>query len=146
MSAETAARIFESIGDLDVRDMLPELDLPVLVLHTRGDSMVEFEEGRRLASMIKGAKFIPLDSRNHLLMHHEPAWTRFVDEVRSFLGREVAKGGETETRSMKMCSRCNKIYGDEMLFCLDDGSPLNATSVGVDNGEETARRKTPTPR
>lgn len=86
VSPETAARIFDAIGDLDVREMLPLLEVPVLVLHSRGDSMVQFEEGRRLASMIPRAKFVPLESRNHLLMDHEPAWTVFVEEVRRFLG------------------------------------------------------------
>lgn len=137
VSAETAARIFDSIGDMDVSVILPELDLPVLVLHTRGDSMVEFEEGRRLASMIKGARFVSLDSRNHLLMHHEPAWERFVVEVRTFLGRSVSMDNEEATRSMKLCPTCRKIYGEEMLFCLDDGSPLKTTGVAFADAEKT---------
>ena len=91
VSPETAARIFDAIGDLDVRDMLPMLDVPTLVLHSRGDAMVQFEEGRRLASMIPRAKFVPLESRNHLLLQHEPAWDTFVGEVRRFLGREISK-------------------------------------------------------
>ena len=138
VSADTAARIFEAIGDLDVREILPKLDLPVLVLHSRDDAMVQFEEGRRLASMIPKAKFVPLDSRNHLLMHHEPSWPRFVEEVRGFIGRS---GTETQdhlnTRSMKMCPKCRTMYGDEMLFCLDDGTPLAGVSIPTDDGEKT---------
>jgi pimeloyl-ACP methyl ester carboxylesterase len=137
VSADTAARIFEALGDLDVRELLPHLNMPVLVLHARSESMVKFEEGRRLASMIKGAKFVPLDSRNHLLMHHEPAWTRFVYEVRSFIGLNASKlDGET-TRSMKICPTCRKIYGEEMLFCLDDGSPLDPSEIEFDDAEKT---------
>lgn len=136
VSAETAARIFEAIGDLDVREMLPNLKVPVLVLHSRGDSMVNFEEGRRLASLIPGAKFVSLDSRNHLLMHHEPAWQRFVDEIRGFLGRPVAEvRTEVDTRLMKMCPMCRKVFGEEMLFCLDDGTPLRPSTLEEDGGK-----------
>jgi pimeloyl-ACP methyl ester carboxylesterase len=123
VSAETAARIFEAIGDLDVSAMVPNLDLPVLVLHSRGDSMVPFEEGRRLASMIPGAKFVSLDSRNHLLLHHEPAWRVFVSEVRRFIGRQI---DELNVLSLvKTCPTCLRTYSDDsLLFCLDDGSKL----------------------
>ena len=39
-----------------------------------------------LASRIPGARFIQLDSYNHVLLEHEPAWRRFCDEVLGFLG------------------------------------------------------------
>ena len=51
-----------------------------------------FEEGRLLASLIPGARFVPLDSRNHLLLEHESAWRRWLEEVRSFLPA-AAPGG-----------------------------------------------------
>ena len=138
VSPDTAARIFEAIGDLDVRQMIRMLDLPVLVLHSRGDAMVNFEEGRRLASMIPGAKFVPLDSQNHLLLRHEPAWPRFVDEVRTFLGRVgTVPASDENTRSMKMCPTCHTIYGEEMSFCLNDGTPLTSTKIAADDGEIT---------
>ncbi len=134
VSPETAARIFDAIGDLDVREMLPLLEVPVLVLHSRGDSMVQFEEGRRLASMIPRAKFVPLESRNHLLMDHEPAWTVFVEEVRRFLGREVSMSEQiTEVLQLKTCPSCSRTYADESLnYCLDDGARLVDISSRVD--------------
>jgi hypothetical protein len=39
-----------------------------------------------MAAMIPGAKCIPLDGQNHLMLEHEPAWSRFLEEVRNFLG------------------------------------------------------------
>lgn len=108
--------------------------MPVLVLHSRGDAMVEFEEGRRLASMIPGAKFVPLESRNHLLMQYEPAWSIFVDEVRRFIGRE--RSSETRDSSVlriRSCSLCGRTYSDEsMLFCLDDGTRLDLPTYAGD--------------
>jgi pimeloyl-ACP methyl ester carboxylesterase len=56
------------------------------VLHARGDLRVPFEQGRRLATLIPGAKFVPLDSRNHLLRADEPAWAEFLRELGAFVG------------------------------------------------------------
>lgn len=133
-SPETAARIFEALGDIDVASILPKLDLPVLVLHSRNDATVRFEDGRRLASMIPRAKFVPLESNNHLLLRREPAWARFVDEVRRFLGREISKPSlATETPELKTCPKCSRTYADDSLnYCLDDGTRLLGISNRVD--------------
>lgn len=126
VSAETAARIYEAIGDFDVAELLPELDLPVLVLHSRGDATVSYEDGRRMASMIRGARFVTLESKNHLLMEDEPSWPKFVSEVRTFLGRErQSDAADTPTVLFKICPACSRIYTDNsMLYCLDDGTQL----------------------
>lgn len=123
VTSETAARIFDSIGDFDVTDILPSIDLPVMIFHSRGDALVPFEEGRSLASSIKNATFIPLESNNHLLLSHEPAWATFVEELRSFLDLPpVSKS----TMTAKICPACSAEYGDVTLnFCLEDGSRLN---------------------
>jgi pimeloyl-ACP methyl ester carboxylesterase len=46
---------------------------------------VPFESGRRMAAGIPGARFVPLQSRNHLILEDEPAYPLFRDEIRSFL-------------------------------------------------------------
>jgi len=145
VSSETAARIFDAIGDLDVLELLPHLSLPVLVLHSRGDATVPFEEGRKLASMIPRAKFVPLDSNNHLLMSHEPAWTVFVDETRQFLGRTATWSENAEPLAVqKLCPTCGQVYRDMSLnFCLEDGSVLSVTSnTSSDEPEATKILKT----
>jgi pimeloyl-ACP methyl ester carboxylesterase len=53
-------------------------------MHPRQDSRVPFEAGRRMAAAIPGARFVPLESRNHLILENEPAFARFLEEVRSF--------------------------------------------------------------
>jgi len=83
---ENAARIVGAFDTLDVRPLAPELDIPALVLHGSADLRVPFDEGRLLASLLPGARFVPLESRNHLLLESEPAWARFLHEVRTFLG------------------------------------------------------------
>jgi hypothetical protein len=137
-SPENAARIFEALGDLDVRDRLSGLKVPVLVMHSRGDSLVPFEEGRRLASMIPDARFIPLESPNHLVLRHEPAWSVFVSEMRQFLGREVAPASDEKTAQMKRCSSCGRVYSDLSLnFCLEDGTSLSFGSGADPFPDET---------
>ena len=38
-----------------------------------------------MAAGIPGARFVPLEGRNHLMLEDEPAWARFLGEVRAFL-------------------------------------------------------------
>jgi pimeloyl-ACP methyl ester carboxylesterase/DNA-binding CsgD family transcriptional regulator len=85
-SADNAARILEAFHDMDVTDIARQLQVPTLVLHARGDARVPFDEGRRLAALIPGARFVPLDSDNHVLLDTEPAWAHFLAELRGFLG------------------------------------------------------------
>ena len=85
MPVENAIRIEETAHEIDVRERAASLDVPTLVLHARGDAMIPFEAGRQLAALVPGARFVPLDSRNHVLLEGEPAWARFLEEVRAFL-------------------------------------------------------------
>ena len=49
-----------------------------------------FSCGLDLAATIPNAQFVELDSRNHILMEHEPAWQRFQDAVLKFAGQGQA--------------------------------------------------------
>ena len=84
-SPENAVRIMQATGDVDVSDLLPQVRVPTLVLHCRNDGAVTFDEGRRLASGIPGARFVALESRNHLVLEGEAAWGRLLDEISTFL-------------------------------------------------------------
>ena len=70
---------------IDISDLLPQVRVPTLVLHARNDAAVPFDEGRRIAAGIPGARFVALESRNHLILEREPAWTRLLEEIASFL-------------------------------------------------------------
>jgi RNA polymerase sigma factor (sigma-70 family) len=85
-SGEMAARLWMSRSDFDISDTVRSLTVPALVLHAQDDRVVPYEEGRRIASLIPGARLVTLQSDNHILQEHEPAWQRFVSEVRAFLG------------------------------------------------------------
>ena len=85
-NAEIAARLLETRGYVEVTDLLERVQTPTLVLHSSGDDVVPISEGRILATGIPGAQFVELDSSNHVLLEHEPAWKRFCDEVLAFTG------------------------------------------------------------
>ncbi|MFY9954883.1 alpha/beta fold hydrolase [Bradyrhizobium sp.] len=84
-SAENAARLQQSTGDVNVLDLLPGIVAPTLVLHCRDDACMPFEQGRLIAGRIPRARLVPLESRNHVLLPRDPAWVAFVSEVRRFL-------------------------------------------------------------
>ncbi|MBV9082573.1 MAG: alpha/beta fold hydrolase, partial [Acidobacteriaceae bacterium] len=84
-SPEDAVRNLKAQGNIDIIGLLGEVRAPTLVMHARDDARVPFEAGRRLAAGIPSAKFVPLQGRNHLILESEPAFTRFVQEIRVFL-------------------------------------------------------------
>ena len=84
-SPANAARFMREFAHIDVVDRLPLVSCPTLVLHSRHDVRVPFDEGRLIASSIPGARFVPIESRNHLLLDSEPGWQHWIDEVRAFL-------------------------------------------------------------
>jgi pimeloyl-ACP methyl ester carboxylesterase len=84
-SGETAARLWRSRGRTDVSDTARRVTLPALVVHARHDRAVPYEEGRRLASLLTDARFVTLETDNHILQEGEPAWPAFLSEVRAFL-------------------------------------------------------------
>jgi pimeloyl-ACP methyl ester carboxylesterase/DNA-binding CsgD family transcriptional regulator len=84
-SPQNASRFLRIFDQIDVTALASRVACPTLVLHSDGDARVPFEEGRLFATLIPGARLVPLESRNHILLEHEPAWQRWVEEVRAFL-------------------------------------------------------------
>jgi pimeloyl-ACP methyl ester carboxylesterase/predicted Ser/Thr protein kinase len=85
-SPDNAVTLLQAFGEIDVTELLPHVDVPTLVLHAEKDGVVPFEEGRRLAQSIPGARFAALDSPNHILLPGEPAAERFMAEFGAFMG------------------------------------------------------------
>jgi pimeloyl-ACP methyl ester carboxylesterase/DNA-binding CsgD family transcriptional regulator len=77
--ARSQRRVTDSSG------RLAELDLPVLVLHSRGDQMIGFQHSRQLAANIRGARLVALESSNHIVLAEEPAWPVLLRELIAFL-------------------------------------------------------------
>ena len=83
---ENASRMERAFYHINVQDQAVKVSVPTLILHPRLDGSIPMEESRLLATMIPDSRFVPLESRNHILLEQEPAWSRFLAEVRAFLG------------------------------------------------------------
>lgn len=84
-SPGTARRLWNAFHRIQIAEAAPQVQAPTLIFHVTGDAMVPFEQGRRLASLIPGARFVALDGHNHILLPQEPAWQRFITEAQEFL-------------------------------------------------------------
>src|SRR5262249_20267653 len=83
-SGKTAAAIFATNSHIDFQEEARRIACPTLVLHGRGDLRIPVEEGRYMAALIPGTRFVTLETRNHLMMQEEPAWRVFLDALAEF--------------------------------------------------------------
>ena len=91
-------------ANIDVLPILQQIQAPTLILHARDDAQVPFEQGRQLAALIPGSRFVGLDGRNHLLLESEPAWRVALKEVRDFLN-PVAERSDAATATEPVDAR-----------------------------------------
>jgi pimeloyl-ACP methyl ester carboxylesterase/DNA-binding CsgD family transcriptional regulator len=87
-----AAEVLGSRSGIDVVDLLPRVTAPTLVVHARQDAVTPIAQGHLLASGIPNAQFVEVDSKNHILLQHEPAWARFMSAVLDFIKMPAAAG------------------------------------------------------
>lgn len=120
-SARNARLMWEAFNDFDIRDVAPDIAAPTLVFHGRRDAMVPFEAGRQLASLIPNARFVPLETSNHILLPNEDAWERFCREFNDFLEPEAAAGRACSLALDTLTAR--------------EAEVLDGVARGLDNGE-----------
>jgi pimeloyl-ACP methyl ester carboxylesterase/DNA-binding CsgD family transcriptional regulator len=83
-SPEGAAELLQLAYRLDVRNLLPSVRVPTLVLHRRQDRAIRFALGRELAAAIPGATFVALPGNDHFPWFGD--MDSVVRPVHSFLG------------------------------------------------------------
>ena len=83
VSPAAAAAWMRGLAEIDIRDVLSEVAVPVLVLQRADDRIVDAGHGRYLAEHIRDAKYVELPGADYLL------WVRdtdlLLDEVQEFL-------------------------------------------------------------
>ena len=84
---EIAARYVDSLADTNVEDLLTGISVPTLVFHCKGDLRAPFAQGQEIAAKIPNARFIVLNTNNHILVEDEPSSQVFFDEFYSFIGQ-----------------------------------------------------------
>ena len=97
VTPETAAKLLEMDFRLDVTHLCPGIKTPTLVMHRKGDLMVEFKLGIRLASLISNARFIPLEGNIHYPFLGDTE--SFLHNIFEFLGDPIT--GDKATKAAK---------------------------------------------
>jgi DNA-binding CsgD family transcriptional regulator len=123
-SADVAAQLLWHMQGLDVMDLAAQLHVPTLIAHSDGDMRVPFDEGCRLGVTIPGARFVRLESKNHVLLPDEPAWAVFQSELSAFLGQDFHQ----PPRAIR---EAGLTHAEEVL--------LGLVAEGLDNGHIAER-------
>jgi pimeloyl-ACP methyl ester carboxylesterase/DNA-binding CsgD family transcriptional regulator len=135
-SGDMAARLLEARSTVDVTGDLARITTPTLVVHSRDDEVCPVAEGRILASGIRDAQFVELDSRNHILLEDEPAWARFQDVVLDFFGGEAgARHAKEDPVFARLTAREREILSlmSRGLANADIGESLSISEKTVRN-------------
>lgn len=121
-SAETAAALLDMVYRLDVRDRLPFVRQPTVVLHRRDDRAVPYPLGREVAAAIPGATFVPLSGTAHFPWHGD------VDSVatacREGLRTASSRPGNSPSRptnSPEPARTLLSVREREVLACVASG-------------------------
>ncbi|HEX3096594.1 MAG TPA: alpha/beta fold hydrolase [Usitatibacter sp.] len=129
-SASVAARLLRGWFASEVSEAAARVRCPTLVMHARHDMRMPFEEGRALAALIPGARFMPIDTRNNVLLEHEAGWTAFVREFEDFLGKPAGAAGSIDGLTARESS---------VLEVLARGLDTEAMAVRLGMSEKTLR-------
>jgi pimeloyl-ACP methyl ester carboxylesterase/DNA-binding CsgD family transcriptional regulator len=133
-SPATACSLWKVFNTFDIRAEAPKVTAPTLVFHVRGDAMVPFEAGRRLAAAIPNARFVPLEGRNHILRADEPAWPVFKKELNDFLSADEPADESAADGFSELTARER-----EILDCIARGLTNPQIAAGLHIAEKTVR-------
>jgi len=106
---------YDVLARTDVRQVLPLIRVPTLVLHRKDDQLVAVENGRYLAEKIPNAKYVELEGEDHIPFLGD--WEAVVDEIEEFL-----TGGRSEREPDRVLAT--------ILFTDIVGSSRKATELG----------------
>ena len=90
-SPANAISLINTFIRVNVQDIVPKVTCPTLVLHSRGDPIISFDQGRKVAALIPGARFVPLESRNRIILDTEPAWQQLIGALSELLPVELGR-------------------------------------------------------
>ena len=137
---DNAMKLLRAFHEADVLNILPHVQCPTLVMHARDDAIIPFDEGRRVASLIAGARFVPLESRNHVLLDGEPAWQHFIEAITEFLPTRTAGSSALRDAVINELTRREHQVLELLAQGLDNGTIAEMLSIS----EKTVRNQVST--
>jgi class 3 adenylate cyclase len=92
MTPRTAEKFMRMAFEIDVRDVIPTVNVPTLIVHRTGDAVCHVENARYLAKHVRGARYVELPGSDHIPWG-EDGGEDVIAEVREFLTgvREAAE-------------------------------------------------------
>ncbi len=132
-----AALLEEALFHTDVREYLPKLTMPTLVLHRRGDKAFPFDCGRELAALLPHAHFVPLPGNIHLASYGETE--PILDAVNEFL---ATKDGHVHAAGQdgEQARPTRVVFGLHIILFTDiEGSTSLTQHLGDARAQEVLR-------
>ena len=108
-SPGAALALTEMNAQIDVREVLPSIRVPSLVIHRTKDRCLKIEEGRFVASMIPEARFVEMPGEDHLPFVGDQ--NGLLDEVQEFLTGERLQVGRERVLATVMVASVNQLEG-----------------------------------
>jgi class 3 adenylate cyclase len=137
-SGDVAARILEEgMFHTDVCHHLTEIVAPTLVMHRREDSAVPLEFGRRIASLLPNARFLPLEGNTHLPFRGDTE--SIVRAVHEFLSGEALPAAGVEPATAAGAEPAPSGAPVTILFTDIEGSTTLTQSLGDAKAQELLR-------
>jgi pimeloyl-ACP methyl ester carboxylesterase len=86
-------------GDhIDVTALAPQIKAPTLIIHVRGDQVVPFAAGMDLASLIPGARLVPIEGIDHISVPGDGEDEQIDRAVRTFLDQDLVPANVSANR------------------------------------------------
>jgi pimeloyl-ACP methyl ester carboxylesterase/class 3 adenylate cyclase len=117
--------------EIDIRDVLPTVRVPALVMHGSEDQVVPVEVGRYTAQRLRAARFVELPGVGHLALGGGPAH-RIQVEIERFLSEVWQMGGWEEAEPERMLAT--------VLFTDIADSTMKAIELGDRGWRELLER------
>jgi pimeloyl-ACP methyl ester carboxylesterase len=100
ISPAAQRQLVRIISQTDVREVLPRIQAPTLVIHARGDAVFPVEHGRYLAEHIEGARLLELDSDHHMILLDPKGSSVVLAAIEEFVTGSVRHSAERRVASV----------------------------------------------
>ena len=131
LTPDNALRLTFAFADIDISRTLRAAARPALVLHASGDRVAPFSEGLEVARKITGARFVELDSANHILLADEPAFREFHRRDIGICKRGAA-GANRGSVDQRTRRQATILSADFVTRCraMEDAAPRDRAGTG----------------